>query len=221
MGKRGAKPKGKVKIRWSPEFAYAIGLLTTDGNLSSDRRHIALVSSDIEQIKNFKKCLNIKNKIGIHRSGISQKHGFKIQFGDILFFNFLESIGLTPRKSLSIGALRIPNRYYFDFLRGHFDGDGTFYAYWDKRWRSSYMFYTEFISASRIHILWLQEEVFKRLRIKGHITKSRNQPCYQLKYAKRDSLRLLRKLYKKPVSICLTRKLLKIQNALAIIGQSI
>jgi hypothetical protein len=27
MGKRGQKPKGKIKIKWSANFAYAIGLL--------------------------------------------------------------------------------------------------------------------------------------------------------------------------------------------------
>jgi hypothetical protein len=31
MGKMGPKPKGKVKIKWSANFAYAIGLLTTSG----------------------------------------------------------------------------------------------------------------------------------------------------------------------------------------------
>ncbi len=33
MGKRGAKPQGKVKIKWSPNFAYAVGLITTDYSL--------------------------------------------------------------------------------------------------------------------------------------------------------------------------------------------
>jgi len=29
MGLRGPKPKGKVKLEWSANFAYAIGLLAT------------------------------------------------------------------------------------------------------------------------------------------------------------------------------------------------
>ncbi|MFZ3020148.1 MAG: hypothetical protein WA051_01335 [Minisyncoccia bacterium] len=53
MGLRGPKPKGKVNVRWSANFAYAIGLLVTDGNLSPDGRHISFVSRDIEQINNF------------------------------------------------------------------------------------------------------------------------------------------------------------------------
>ena len=42
--------KKKAKIVWNHNLAYAIGLLATDGNLSSDGRHMALVSKDIEQI---------------------------------------------------------------------------------------------------------------------------------------------------------------------------
>gem|GEM_PF-6676481 len=44
------KPLGKVKIQWSPEFAYVIGLLTTDGNLSPDGRHINFTSKDRELV---------------------------------------------------------------------------------------------------------------------------------------------------------------------------
>lgn len=51
-------------FEWTPERAYAVGLIVTDGNLSGDGRHIILRSKDIEQIKNFKKCLGLKNKIG-------------------------------------------------------------------------------------------------------------------------------------------------------------
>ena len=53
MGKRGPKPKGKVKIAWSPQFAYAIGLLVSDGNLSPDGRHINFTTTDVELIELF------------------------------------------------------------------------------------------------------------------------------------------------------------------------
>ena len=31
---------------WTPQLAYAVGLLVTDGNLSPDGRHICMRSSD-------------------------------------------------------------------------------------------------------------------------------------------------------------------------------
>ena len=65
MLQRGRRPQGKVTIRWSSNFAYAIGLLVTDGNLSTDGRHINLTSKDLEQIKNYKRILKLDCKINI------------------------------------------------------------------------------------------------------------------------------------------------------------
>ena len=64
MGKRGPKPKGKVKIMWSPHFAYAIGLLVTDGNLSPSGRHIHFTSKDLELVKLFQKALGVVFYVG-------------------------------------------------------------------------------------------------------------------------------------------------------------
>lgn len=214
------KPQCKVKIKWSPEFAYAVGLLTTDGNLSSDGRHFDVTSKDKEQLENFMRCLKIKNKIGIKTSGLGKK-SFRIQFGDVNFYKFLSGIGLMPNKSKKLGIVDILDKYFFDFLRGHFDGDGTFYSYWDPRWKSSFMFYTEFISASKSHIDWLRRKLNKSLNINGHITNSGNKICYQLKYAKAESLKLLPKLYYNKDVICLSRKRIKIDKALAVINKKI
>src|SRR5438105_2868369 len=100
MGKRGPKPKRREVI-WSSELAYAIGLITTDGNLSIDGRHLSLVSKDIEQTKNLKKCLSLDVKIGIHRSGrrMANRTYHRVQWGDVIFYDFLVGIGLMPNKS--------------------------------------------------------------------------------------------------------------------------
>lgn len=213
------KPKGKVKIIWSPQFAYAIGLLTTDGNLSKDGRHLELTSKDKQQLTTFMKCLGIKVKIGYKISGYTGKRTTHIQFGDVSFYNFLLSIGLMPNKTKILSALNIPDKYFFDFLRGHFDGDGSSYSYWDPRWRSSFMFYLIFVSASKKHIEWLRQNIFRLLKIKGHVSHSANSTVYQLRYAKRDSLIVYKKLYYSEDVVCLKRKFLKIQRALSIINK--
>lgn len=214
------KPLGKVKIKWSPNFAYAIGLLVTDGNLSPDNRHITFTSKDLELICKFQKSLKINFHIGRKSSGFQgyKKH-YVVQIGDVLFYRFLLSIGLMPRKTKIIEAVKIPDKYFLDFLRGHLDGDGSFHSYWDSRWRSSFMFYTTFISASKNHIDWLREMIFNFIKIKGHITKSINNSIYQLKYAKSESLKLLSKLYYNKNVICLSRKRIKIEKALKINGK--
>lgn len=220
MKKRGAKPKGKVKIKWSPNFAYAIGLLATDGCLQKDGLHIELTSKDKEQLLNFTEALDIKVKLTYKYSSLNKKY-LRVQFGDVLFFKFLLSIGLTPAKSKTIGPIAVPPKYFFDFLRGSHDGDGTFYSYFDPRWKSSFMFYTVFISASKKHIDWLREEIKKRLKIKGHITQGPKKSTYQLKYAKKESLKIIRKMYYSSTALCLSRKRLKIKKALSIVNKNL
>lgn len=211
--------KTLIKIKWSNDFAYAIGLITTDGNLSKDGRHIVFTSKDVELINNFQTALKIEYKIKKKNSGSNPNKIYNyIQIGDINFYNFLLDVGLMPNKSKKLKSVVMPKKYFFDFLRGHFDGDGSFYSYWDKRWKSSYMFYVSFASASNHHILWLKEQIRLGLGLSGHITKSVGSSCYQLRYAKAESLILLRKIYKNKKSLKLTRKYLKIIQRLAIIG---
>ncbi len=215
MGLRGPKPKGKVQIKWSPDFAYAIGLLASDGNLSKNGRHITLTSKDKEQLSNYQHCLGIDGAMGITKSGAGLSY-VRVQFGDVLFYKFLQNIGFTPAKSKTIGALKIPKKYFFDFLRGSFDGDGSFYSYFDPRWKSSHMFYTVFISASPAHIEWLRTVIFEKLGVLGHISADGRKRTLQLKYAKRDSWKILKSMYYSDTVVCLSRKRLKIDKALVI-----
>jgi len=216
MGNRGPQPKRIISEKWSANLAYAIGLIATDGCLSSNRLLIDLTSKDKEQLLNFCKCVGVNFKIG-NKWNKKGDECLRIQFKNRYFYDFLLSIGLTPRKSLTMGKLKIPNKHFYDFLRGSFDGDGSFYSYWDSRWRSSHMFYLTFSSASRMHILWLQEEIYKSLVINGHISKSqRKGSIYSLRYAKKDAMEIIRKMYYNPNVVCLSRKRIKIEKVLEV-----
>ena len=194
-------------------MAYAIGLLATDGCLSSDGLLVDLTSKDREQLENYSKCLGTNFTIGEKWNGTGDKC-LRIQIKNRIFYDFLLSVGLTPRKSLTMGEIKIPSELFFDFLRGCFDGDGCFYSYWDPRWRSSHMFYVEFVSASIKHVNWLRGELNNRIGVTGHISKSANNSALQLRYAKKEALAIIKKMYYNPKVICLSRKRIKIDKAL-------
>jgi hypothetical protein len=120
-----------------------------------------------------------------------------------------------------MGRLNIPDEYFFDFLRGHHDGDGSFYSYYDPRWKKSFMFYLIFISASPAHVLWTRESLERILGVRGHIGTSKSSKVQQLKYGKKEALLVLKRMYRKPDDICLKRKRLKILEALRIVGESL
>lgn len=202
---------------WSAEFAYAVGLLTTDGSLSIDGRHINLTSKDIDQIKTFARILGLQNKIGLKSSTYNPKGTYyQIQFGNVELYKFLLSIGLTPNKTNILGRLKIPDKFFADFLRGHLDGDGCTYSYWDKRWKNSFMLYTEFISASKGHLVWIEETIKRLYGISGKITAYR---IYHLKYAKKSSCEIIKVMYYRSDIPCLKRKRSKIVAALDIIAK--
>ena len=139
----------------SSNFAYALGLIASDGCLYKDGRHINFISKDEELVANLKKALAIT--IQVRQRKQNEKTYFYIQFSDSLFHTFLKSVGIIEAKSKTIEKVIVPRKFYFDFLRGVFDGDGSFYSYYDKRWKSSFMYYLSFASASKKYIVWIQE----------------------------------------------------------------
>jgi len=214
------KPKRKKEIKWLPEIAYAVGLITTDGSLSNDGRHIILVSKDTQLLKTFKKCLGLKNKIGYRKSSYTERKDCRhVQFGDVVLYKWLQKIGLTPNKTKTIEKLKIPDKYFFDFLRGCFDGDGSSYSYWDQRWASSFMFYTNFSSGSLFHLKWIRSKLKILLKINGHIKSSRR--IWQLCYAKKESRILFSKIYYRKNLPCLKRKYKKLKTHLDIDNKEI
>lgn len=202
-----SKKPSNIIFKWTTELAYAVGLLVTDGCLSNDGRHIILRSIDREQLENFKKCLHLKNKLGIAR----------IQFGSVKFYRWLESIGLFSNKTYTIGAIKIPDIFFRDFLRGHLDGDGSVTVYddsYNSRINKSYVyirFFIRFISASHVHIEWLRKKINILCGVKGDLFEikprdSKHVSVWQIKYMKKESLKLLNFLYYSPNVICLSRK---------------
>jgi hypothetical protein len=221
-------PKAKLPDKefcWNSNLAYAIGLLVTDGCLSNDGRHIVMRSSDTEQMENFKKCLGISNKISkTFNDGWAKKQAFRLQFGNVQLYNWLLKIGLFPNKTYTIGKIIIPDEYFFDFLRGHLDGDGSIVTYVDK-WNAfknpKYIYnrlFTRFLSASERHIKWLQSKIFELAKIKGHLKERRPErdfnttSVWDLKFTKKDSLKLYPLLYPSKDTICLSRKRRKIED---------
>ncbi|MFA7315400.1 MAG: hypothetical protein WC059_01170 [Candidatus Paceibacterota bacterium] len=201
-----AHRKGNVKIKWNSSFAYVIGVIATDGNLSPDLRHLHITSKDKEMILNCKKCLGIDNKIGMKaRGGSKDKKYYVLQFGDKNFFEFLLGIGITPKKSKTISQLKIPIKYFKDFLRGCIDGDGSITIFKHPESKNP-QYKVRLCSASQRFLEWILYKVKELLFIKGgsiHIPK--NSSVHTLVFAKEDSIKILQWIYKGKI-IALSRK---------------
>lgn len=197
---------GKAKVIWSSGFAYALGLLATDGNLSSDGRHINFTSKDRAQVQTFKKCLGLENKIGKKpRGGEKTKKYFQIQFGDRNFYEYMEKLGITAKKSKTIGELKVEDKYFADFLRGCIDGDGSIGAYRHPESKNPQL-RVRMYSASPKFLEWMKEKISQLFKITSGWIEFKEGGIGVLVYAKADSIILLNKIYYRGVEYKLERK---------------
>jgi hypothetical protein len=114
--------------------------------------------------------------------------------------------------------LNIPDLYFRDFLRGHLDGDGsiiTYKDYYNTFINPAYIYtrlYICFRSASKNHIEWLREKTIKLYNIKGSIAeqkprrKEQSTSIWILRFAKKESIKLLYWIYYEDNLPCLKRK---------------
>lgn len=104
-----------VDTTWTPTLAYAMGLMATDGCVV-DGDHVSFPSADRELVELFASCLGKHNQISPFRTatgGIA----YRIQFGDVAFCRWLGGIGISGRKSLTIGAIDVPQNFVIALVR--------------------------------------------------------------------------------------------------------
>lgn len=199
--------KNKTKIRWCINFAYAIGLIATDGYLSIDGRHIAFTTKDKELATLFKNCLGINNKISKKGRGYTnEKKYYLVQFGDTTFYEFLVSIGITNKKSKTIGQVTVPDKFFIDFLRGCLDGDGNISVFNHPESKHKQL-KVRFTSASKKFLSWIHLKIKEKYKIdSGHIYTDKIKSVSTLSYAKSDGGKILKLMYHRKYIPFLKRK---------------
>ena len=123
----------------SNDKAYFLGWLFTDGyvkeGITKGFGGIVLQITDLEILKSFKKYTDSESPISkINNSTYQIKYGYKkkpktsymFNLSNPKFFQDCLSLGLKPRKTFTVQfPKKLPKKYYRDFLRGVFEGDGT------------------------------------------------------------------------------------------------
>lgn len=99
------------------------------GNPSRDGRHLTVTSADPDLLGVLRACLALQANV---RQVGPQGRCYRVQWSDRRLYEWVESIGLSPAKSRTLGALTIPDEYFADFARGCIDGDGSIVVYVDR-----------------------------------------------------------------------------------------
>ena len=200
-------------LRWTPDLAYAVGLVATDGCLSSGR-HLYFDSNDEQLVATFLKCIGRPPHYAARKTRIGGT-AYRASVSDVELYRWLESVGLTPAKSLTLGAIDVPDEFFLPLVRGLLDGDGSVLNYVHAPTKKAYPGYryerlvVHFNTASRAHVDWLRAKL-RPLIGDGHLATRPPRPprhaFYTLRYGKAASIALLTALYADPDSPRLIRK---------------
>src|SRR5713101_8308035 len=211
--RRGGLPTGcQHDHDWTNEVAYAVGLIATDGCLGHRAGQLSLTSKDVALLETAARCLGVRARI---TRSTNPRPVYRLQWCDVLFHRWLMGIGLTPAKSLTLGPLSIPDEYFVHFFRGCIDGDGSIVTYVDRYntfKNPAYVYrrlFVSIVSASKRLPTWLRATVQRLIGVTGHLTVKRaagKNDIWCLRYAKGESLRLLRWMYDVVDVPCLSRK---------------
>jgi hypothetical protein len=123
---------------WTPDMAYALGLIFSDGNITKPKKgswHIQFLSTDEEQARWFHTFVGNPNKLYAVMPTVTEICGRKIHSKKIAYVSVTTSdtlvgrlldLGIRPRKSKEGTKMKVPpTEIVSDFLRGVLDGDGS------------------------------------------------------------------------------------------------
>lgn len=187
---------------WTKEMAYVLGFFAADGYVTINKRgghFLCIQITDKELLEKIKKVMQSEHKIGIRLPRKKEeKIIYRIQIGSKAMCNDLLKLGFSERKTKSMAVPNVPNKYFSDFVRGYFDGDGNVWmglVHRDRNKKVNTLF-TAFTSCSYGFLSELKERLEKRRNIRcSSVLKIKNKKCYRLKLSILPSLKLYDFMY--------------------------
>lgn len=188
---------------WSPDMAYVLGVIYTDGCLDGKLSRFSVSQKEPELLE---KCLRLMESdakiVFTEKRGIAGAiHHFDV-YGKSIIEDLLK-FGLKPNKSLTLEFPEIPLPYVRHFIRGCWDGDGSVYLEKNDLSRPN----ASFVSGSEK----FATGIFKNLVMLGMpnvaVHKRTGKSSYQFRFRGPDCAKLFRILYDDvPESMYLNRK---------------
>lgn len=131
--------------------AYWLGFIYADGNVYKNTLKINLSVKDKDFLEKFKKAINFPKKLEV---GVQDAFGNEVGFVRLAVYsikmvNDLIDKGCVPKKSLILKfptEEQVPPIFLKDFIRGYFDGDGSYvYGKKSKQYTMSFCGTQEFL----------------------------------------------------------------------------
>ncbi len=190
-------------------MAYVLGFFAADGNIVITNRNthfLSFYTLDKELIFSIRTALESNHKITKRK--YKNGHCYRVQIGSKEMFEDLVCIGMTPNKAKRMLIPSIPHKYYGDFIRGYFDGDGNIWSGLNNKKRKipSVVLRAAFTSGSKDFLFGLHKLIKAEGIVGGNLYFSKKHNFSRLTFSTYDTLKLYQIMYNNPHRLCLKRK---------------
>lgn len=191
---------------WSPQMAYVLGWIFTDGNIPQKENMFRITSTDIEHLRNIADLFTDNATITI-RKWRKQEHANHKPAGTLSINRAdmakkLKKYGLKPAKSKDVKFPEVSKEYLGDFIRGVFEGDGHIGL--KKPYKSPRI---NFTSGSYDFVLGLAKSIENAIGLKSSIHQCKRGVCSINYYSEEAMFKLFNLMYSgAPDNMILKRK---------------
>lgn len=184
---------------------YLLGLIYTDGHISKARKRLHFVTTDKDQMENFKTCLESTQDYFTVPETENSKRQYRIAVSyEPMIDDLLDYVPQSSKETKRINKEIVDSNSFNHFLRGFFDGDGCV----TKEGGQVIFTGNKELMASLENII---EEKYGITasgtnKIKGGFVKNENHNTYHLGYYHNSSCQKFYKLFYDNANLYLTRK---------------
>ncbi len=198
---------------WTEEMSYILGYIVADGCIykRKDRKNsyvLNITSKDRDHLRRINESLHSDYPISIKYNSQRMPYS-QIQISNLEICKDLMNLGILPRKTIHLEPINVRSKYFPDFVRGFFDGDGSVYIY-----KVNYVsqIKASFVCASYSFLSHFNTNLCEGLDILPKSIhqelpkKSRSLVKYRIDFYISDCEKLAKYLYKNDPTLYLSRK---------------
>lgn len=194
-------------------MAYVLGFVVADGCIIKRKDRIEsyifnITSKDQDILLKIKKALSSEHPIGIKYNSLKMPYSY-VSICNREICEDIIRLGINPRKTYNLEPIKVPEKYFADFVRGFFDGDGSVYL---QKINGTLQIKSSFVAASAEFLKDFNSRLCRNLNIPEksvHQTKNKSENRmiqYSICLYVDDSEKLAKFMYGSNPTLYLDRK---------------